>query len=64
MIPGTVTEAIFKGSHAELHVRGPDGTDIVVQQRIGNTGENDAPVIGGPVFLSVDPDAIVIFERG
>ncbi len=64
VIPGTVTEAIFKGSHAELHVRGPDGTDIVVQQRIGNTGENDAPVIGGPVFLSVDPDAIVIFERG
>ncbi|PKP85224.1 MAG: Fe3+/spermidine/putrescine ABC transporter ATP-binding protein [Alphaproteobacteria bacterium HGW-Alphaproteobacteria-2] len=58
---GQVTESVYKGSHVELYVQGPDGLRIIVQQR-GEALAGAAPEIGQQVALTIDPEAIVVFE--
>lgn len=58
---GRVAESVYKGSHVELYVQGPDGMRIIVQQR-GEALAGAAPEIGQDVALTIAPDAIVVFE--
>lgn len=60
-IPGRITESVFKGSHMEFYVEGPDGVRMIVQQR-GDALAGAGPEIGQNVMLTVEPDAIVVFE--
>jgi len=60
-ILGQVAESVYKGSHVELYVQGPDGLRIIVQQR-GEALAGATPDIGQKVALTVEPGAIVVFE--
>lgn len=62
VLAGTIKEAVYKGPHAELYINSGEEKDIIVHRRIRGIPKEDTFDIGEKVFLSVEPDAVVVFK--
>ncbi len=60
VIAGRVTEVVYKGPHAELYVTSDQGLPLIVQRRTRGIAALDTFTIGQKVFLTVEPDAILV----
>lgn len=62
VITGTISEAVYKGPHAELYISNSGMDDIIVHHRILGVSKADTFSIGEQVFLYIDSDAVVVFK--
>ena len=61
VIAATVSEAVYKGPHVELYVETGDALRLLVQRRIRGIAALDSFEIGQSVYLTVEPEAILVF---
>ncbi len=61
LIAARVREVVYKGPHVELHVEADAGPRLMVQRRIRGITAQDTFAIGQAVYLTVEPDAILVF---
>ena len=62
-IAATIAEVVYKGPHVELYVETEQGLRLLAQRRIRGIAAQDTFVIGQNVYLTVEPDAILVFGR-
>jgi len=62
-IAATIAEVVYKGPHVELYVEAEQGLRLLAQRRIRGIASQDTFVIGQNVYLTVEPDAILVFGR-
>ena len=61
-LTGRVTEAVYKGTHAEVYVEVAGAVPLLVRWRETSERTIEDVRIGDTVHLTIDPDAILIFE--
>lgn len=61
-LTGRVLEAVYKGTHAELYVEVAGIAPLLVRWRDTLERAIEDVRIGDTVHLTIEPDAIVIFE--
>ncbi|MEM8813198.1 MAG: ABC transporter ATP-binding protein [Pseudomonadota bacterium] len=61
VIGAVVTEVVYKGPHMELYVGAEGGPRLMVQRRIRGIAAMDSFAIGQRIYLTVEPDAILVF---
>lgn len=62
-LTGHVLEAVYKGTHAEVYVDVSAAAPLLVRWRDSSERTVEDVRIGDPVHLSIEPDAILIFEQ-
>jgi len=59
---GVIQEAVYKGTHAEVYVRTPEGACLTVRWSDGIGSGLEEARIGTEVYLSVPRESVVLFE--